>query len=142
MKIKHGFELRATRQPPRFRTETIIDYLYEARRLLIGVLRLCMPAARGVYHAQPTSAIVLGAQLPPDADVAAIEQQLWWRGLGIVVRDGLLVAGADVTVAAQQRRMRGARTFVTRQLRDAGVRGAVRRWALVKTKSRTTKTKA
>lgn len=95
---------------------------------LTGLGRLFTPAARGVYHPQPASRIVLGVALPPDADLDAIGRRLWWRGLGIVARDGQHVAGADITAAAEQRRARQARIFVTRQLRDAGVRGAVRRW--------------
>lgn len=99
-----------------------------ALSLAVGVGRLCTPAARGVYHPQQDSRVVLGVALRDDVDVDALERQLWWRGLGIVERDGHLIAGADITSAVQRRRVRSARTFVTRQLRDAGVRGAVKRW--------------
>jgi hypothetical protein len=101
---------------------------HRLRLWIVGTARLLSPGARGVYHPQPHSAIVLGVALPPSADVDAIGRQLWWRGLGIVARDGQLVAGADVTLAVQQRRARVARAFVTKQLRDAGVRGPVRRF--------------
>jgi hypothetical protein len=97
-------------------------------QLLIGLSRLLTPAARGVYHPQPSSRIVLGVALTAGSDVDAIGRELWWRGLGLVERDGRVVAGADITAAVEQRRTRQARAFVTRQLRDAGVRGAVRRW--------------
>lgn len=103
-------------------------WLMHGWRTLRSALRPLAPGARGVYHPQPDSAIVLGVALPPDADLAALRRRLWWRGLGVVPRAGHWIAGADVTEAVAQRRMRAARTFVTRQLRDAGVRGPVRRW--------------
>lgn len=96
--------------------------------LLVGTARLFTPAARGIYHPQAGSRVVLGVALPPGCDVDLIERELWWRGLGLIERDGRLVAGADITAAVAQRRVRQARAFVTRQLRDAGVRGAVKRW--------------
>ncbi len=96
--------------------------------LMVGISRLCLPAARGVYHPQPHSRVVLGVALPPEADPDTVGARLWWRGLGLVERDGKLIAGADVSAAVQARRLRVARTFVTRQLRDAGVRGPVKRW--------------
>jgi hypothetical protein len=46
----------------------------------------------------------------------------------LVERGGYTIAGADVTTAVQLRRMRHARALVTKQLRDAGIRGAVKRW--------------
>jgi hypothetical protein len=66
--------------------------------------------------------------LPPQVNVDELSRRLWWRGLGLIERDGQVIAGADVTAAVQQRRLRRARWFVTQQLRDAGVRGAVKRW--------------
>ena len=99
-----------------------------AWQLLIGLSRLLTPAARGVYHPQSSSRIILGVMLTDESDLDAIGRELWWRGLGLVERDGQIVAGADITAAVEQRRTRQARAFVTRQLRDAGVRGAVRRW--------------
>lgn len=94
----------------------------------VGLGRLFSPAARGVYHPQVSSHTILGVALPPDTDLDAVSRRLWWRGLGIVVRGGQAIAGADITVAVQQRKVRRARAFVTKQLRDAGVRGAVKRW--------------
>jgi hypothetical protein len=108
----------------------IRSWLSHGWRALLGGLRPFGPGARGVYHPQPMSQIVLGVALPLDADIDTVARQLWWRGLGIVEREGQIVAGADVTEAAVQRRMRAARAFVTRQLRDAGVRGPVRRWEI------------
>ncbi len=107
---------------------TVHGWLRRARRGLIGVLRLWGPGARSVYHPQPLSRVVLGVALPPETDIDAVMRRLWWRGLGVVERNGHIVAGADVTEAVERRRMRAARAFVTRQLRDAGVRGPVRRW--------------
>lgn len=98
------------------------------RVTLAGAGRLFAPTARGVYPPHSNSLIVLGAILPPDADIDAIEQRLWWRGLGIVERDQHLIAGADITAAVHRRRVRQARQFVLKQLRNAGVRGAVTRW--------------
>lgn len=95
---------------------------------LVGLGRLFTPAARGVYHPQSHSRVILGVALHEASDVDAVERELWWRGLGLIERDGQLVAGADITAAVEQRRTRQARAFVTRQLRDAGVRGPVRRW--------------
>ena len=100
------------------------------RLSLVGVGRLCLPGARGVYPPQPLSIVILGAAVPDDVDQDELMRHLWWRGLGLVERSGQLVAGADVTVAVRARRTRFARVFVTRQLRDAGVRGAVKRWEL------------
>lgn len=117
------------RQRPSKRSESSIAYwLTQAKHRLIGMARLFMPRARGVYHPQPHSAVILGVLLPHDADLDAIEAQLWWRGLGVVRRGRDLIAGADVTTAAQHRRLKHARKFVTQQLRDAGVRGPVKRW--------------
>jgi hypothetical protein len=39
-----------------------------------------------------------------------------------------LIAGADITAAVHKRRVRQARQFVIKQLRNAGVRGTVTRW--------------
>ena len=100
----------------------------QLRLVLAGIGRLCLPSARGVYHPQSHSEVILGAALPPGTDLDAIERRLWWRGLGLVERNGQMIAGADVTTALQMRRMRHARALVTRQLRDAGIRGAVKRW--------------
>ena len=97
-------------------------------RRVIGTSRVLLPGARGVYHPQPTSRVILGVALPAGCDADAIGRELWWRGLGLIERDGRLIAGADIDAAVAQRRVRQARAFVTRQLRDAGVRGAVRRW--------------
>jgi hypothetical protein len=102
----------------------------QALHVAIGVARLCTPAARGVYHPQPHCAVILGVALPAGTNIDVLERRLWWRGLGLIERDGRVVAGADITSAVQQRRVRQARTFVTRQLRDAGVRGPVTRWEL------------
>lgn len=99
-----------------------------AWHVTIGIGRLLMPAARGVYHPQSTSRVILGVALPADCDIDAVGRELWWRGLGLIERDGQIIAGADITAAVEQRRVRQARLFVTRQLRDAGIRGAVRRW--------------
>lgn len=96
--------------------------------VLRGLSRLFTPAARGVYHPQASSRVILGVALPRDSDLDAIGRALWWRGLGLIERDGQIIAGADITAAVEQRRVRQARVFVTRQLRDAGVRGALRRW--------------
>jgi hypothetical protein len=101
-----------------------------ALQLLIGVGRLCTPGARGVYHPQAHSPVILGVALPAGTNLDALSQRLWWRGLGVIERDGRIIAGADITIAVQQRRVRQARSFVTRQLRDAGVRGPVTRWEL------------
>lgn len=97
-------------------------------QLLVGLSRLLMLSARGVYHPQASSRVILGVALSPASDVDAITRELWWRGLGLIERDGRIVAGADITAAVERRRVRQARGFVTRQLRDAGVRGPVRRW--------------
>lgn len=97
-------------------------------QMLIGMGRLFTPAARGVYHPQTSSRVILGVALSTGSDLDAIGRELWWRGLGLVEREGRIVAGADITAAVEQRRVRQARMFVTRQLRDAGVRGTVRRW--------------
>lgn len=99
-----------------------------AWQMLVGMSRLFTPGARGVYHPQTSSRVVLGVALPAGSDADAIERELWWRGLGLIEREGRIVAGADITAAVEQRRVRQARAFVTRQLRDAGVRGVVRRW--------------
>jgi hypothetical protein len=114
---------------PTSRSPTAHPWWNAIRLALIGVARLLGPGARGVYHPQPDSPLILGVALPPDAGVDDLQRRLWWRGLGVVECDGVLIAGADVTTAARQRRMRSARAFVTRQLRDAGVRGAVKRWS-------------
>ncbi|WP_152541393.1 hypothetical protein [Kallotenue papyrolyticum] len=103
-------------------------WLMRGWRTFCSALRPLAPGARGVYHPRPDSMLVLGVALPPDADLEALRRRLWWRGLGLVPRAGHWIAGADVTEALAQRRMRAARVFVTRQLRDAGVRGPVRRW--------------
>lgn len=103
-------------------------WLTRGWRALRGALRPLLPGARGVYHPQNDSPIILGVALPPDADLDALRRRLWWRGLGIVPRAGHWIAGADVTEAVARRRMRLARAFVSRQLRDAGVRGPIRRW--------------
>lgn len=95
---------------------------------LVGLGRLLTPAARGVYHPQPHSRVILGVALHEGVAVDVLERELWWRGLALIERDGQIVAGADITAAVEQRRVRQARAFVTRQLRDAGVRGPVRRW--------------
>lgn len=99
---------------------------------MLGVLasaaRLFTPGARGVYPPHSNSVIVLGVALPPDADVDQLGQRLWWRGLGIIERDRHLIAGADITAAVHKRRVRQARQFVIKQLRNAGVRGTVSRW--------------
>jgi hypothetical protein len=100
----------------------------QLRLALVGVGRLCLPSARGVYHPQLHSRVILGVALPPHANLDDVERRLWWRGLGLVERSGQLIAGADVTTAVQLRRMRHARALVTKQLRDAGIRGAVKRW--------------
>lgn len=89
-------------------------WLRRARGILIGALRLWMPGARNVYHPGPLSRVVLGVALPPAAEIDALTRRLWWRGLGIVERDGHIIAGADVTEAVERRRMRAARAFVTR----------------------------
>lgn len=110
------------------RALTLHSFWLQCRHTLAGLARLCSPSARGVYHPQSTSPIVLGVALPPDSDFDAIERRLWWRGLGLIDRDDHIIAGADVTQAARRRHLRAARTFVTRQLRDADVRGPVKRW--------------
>ncbi len=104
--------------------------MQQTLHVLIGVGRLCTPAARGVYHPQASSPVVLGVELPAGTDVDALARRLWWRGLGLIERDSRYIAGADITAAVQQRRVRQARSFVTRQLRDAGVRGQITRWEL------------
>lgn len=103
-------------------------FLARAWSVVIGVARLYTPQARGVFHPRDDSPIVLGVALTERADVDALAQQLWWRGLGLVERNGQVIAGADITLAVQRRRAKHARLFVTRQLRDAGVRGPVKRW--------------
>jgi hypothetical protein len=125
-----GQAARKRSKQPRSRWTTVQQWSRYALHLLIGVGRLCTPAARGVYHPQPHSLVILGVALPEDTDLDALARRLWWRGLGLIERDGRVVAGADITIAVQQRRARQARSFVTRQLRDAGVRGPVTRWEL------------
>jgi hypothetical protein len=104
--------------------------LDQVRRLCMAVARLFMPAARGVYPPHSGSPVVLGIALPPEDDPDELARHLWWRGLGLVQRDGQTIAGADITAAVRMRRVRHAHRFVTRQLRDAGVRGPVKRWEL------------
>jgi hypothetical protein len=106
----------------------IHQWRQQLRLALVGIGRLCLPAARGVYHPHAHSRVVLGIALPPEANLDDLERKLWWRGLGLVERGGYTIAGADVTTAVQLRRMRHARALVTKQLRDAGIRGAVKRW--------------
>lgn len=96
--------------------------------VLAGTARLFTPGARGVYPPHSNSLIVLGVALPPDADKDELGRRLWWRGLGIIERDRHLIAGADITAAVHKRRVRQARQFVIKQLRNAGVRGTVTRW--------------
>lgn len=98
------------------------------RNAISGTIRLFTPSARGVYPPHVDSLIVLGVALPSDADADELARHLWWRGLGIIERDRQTIAGADITVAVENRRVRQARQFVIKQLRDAGVRGAVMRW--------------
>lgn len=119
---------KRAKQPPRW--AVVKHWSQHALHLLIGVGRLCTSGARGVYHPQEHSQVVLGVALPAGTDLDALSRRLWWRGLGLIERDGRFVAGADITSAVQQRRVRQARAFVTRQLRDAGVRGSVTRWEL------------
>ena len=123
--------MSAIRQPARKRAKPqSATHAYAARlwNTLRGIGRLCLPPARGVYHPQSHSAVLLGVALPPDADLGDVSCRLWWRGLGLVERNGRVIAGADVSAAVQQRHLQRARWFVTQQLRDAGVRGAVKRW--------------
>lgn len=120
---------KRAKQPPS-RWTVLKQWSQHALQLLIGVGRLCTPASRGVYHPQAHSPVVLGVALPAGTDLDALSRRLWWRGLGLIERDGRFVAGADITSAVQQRRVRQARAFVTRQLRDAGVRGPITRWEL------------
>ncbi|HEX6287855.1 MAG TPA: hypothetical protein VFZ66_01625 [Herpetosiphonaceae bacterium] len=129
--------MRAIEQPARKRAKqppsrwaVLNHWSQQALHILVGVGRLCTPSARGVYHPQSWSPVVLGVALPAGTDVDVLERRLWWRGLGLIERDGRVIAGADITAAVQQRRVRQARAFVTRQLRDAGVRGQVARWEL------------
>lgn len=96
--------------------------------VLAGAARLFTPGARGVYPPHSNSLIVLGVMLPRGTDKDALSSRLWWRGLGIIERDRHLIAGADITVAVHKRRVRQARQFVIKQLRNAGVRGVVTRW--------------
>lgn len=96
--------------------------------VLAGAARLFTPGACGVYSPHSNSLIVLGVALPPDADKDELGKRLWWRGLGIIERDRRLIAGADITAAVHKRRVRQARQFVIKQLRNAGVRGTVMRW--------------
>ncbi len=121
--------MSAIRQSARRRARPqFATHMQRLWHVLRGIGRLCLPAARGVYHPQQHSGVLLGVALPPDTDLDDVSRRLWWRGLGLVERDGRVIAGADVTAAVQQRRLRRARWFVTQQLRDAGVRGAVKRW--------------
>lgn len=119
------------RQPSRNRrsipttTQRVLRWL---RGAISGTVRLFLPGARGVYPPHPDSLIVLGIALPADADIDDLSGRLWWRGLGIVERNRHVIAGADITAAVQNRRVRQARQFVIKQLRDAGIRGAVTRW--------------
>ncbi len=96
--------------------------------VLAGAARLFTPGARGVYPPHSNSLIVLGVALPPGVDKDELGRRLWWRGLGIIERDRHLIAGADITAAVHKRRVRQARQFVIKQLRNAGVRGTVSRW--------------
>ena len=118
---------KRAKQPPS-RWAVVKHWSQYALHVLIGVGRLCTSGARGVYHPQEHSPVVLGVALSAGTDLDTLERRLWWRGLGVIERDGRVIAGADITSAVQQRRVRQARTFVTRQLRDAGVRGPVARW--------------
>ncbi len=102
----------------------------QAPRLLLAVARLFTPAARGVYPPHIDSPVIIGVVLAPDVDPDETARRLWWRGLGIVQRDGQIIAGADITAAVYQHRVRKAHQFVTKQLRSAGVRGRIRRWEL------------
>ncbi len=121
---------RARTWTQRWQRGTLSRLLDQARRLFMAVARLFMPAARGVYPPHSGSPVVLGIALPPEVDPDELARHLWWRGLGLVQRDGQTIAGADITAAVQMRRVRHAHRFVTRQLRDAGVRGPVKRWEL------------
>lgn len=125
-----GQPARKRRKQPPSRWAVVKEWSRQGLQLLIGAGRLCTPSARGVYHPQEHSLVVLGVALPPGTDLDAVSRRLWWRGLGLIERDGRFVAGADITIAVQQRRVRQARSFVTRQLRDAGVRGPITRWEL------------
>lgn len=120
---------RRTRDATSWSYTTIMRYwsaqLWE---MIVGVAQVCSPLARGVFHPGPDSARVLGVALPPNADLPDLERRLWWRGLGIVQRNGLMIAGADVTQAVADRRTTQARRFVTHQLRAAGIRGPVKRY--------------
>ena len=102
--------------------------LGQAWRFVVAIIRLFLPAARGVYPPHSNSPIVLGIALSSDTDPNDVSRQLWWRGLGLVQRDGQIVAGADVTAAVRMHRVRPAHEFVARQLRDAGIRGRIKRW--------------
>jgi hypothetical protein len=125
-----GQSTRKQAKGPASKWTLVKGWMQQTLDLLIGVGRLCTPAARGVYHPQASSAVILGVALPAGTDVDVVARRLWWRGLGLIERDGRVIAGADITAAVQQRRVRQARAFVTRQLRDAGVRGQVTRWEL------------
>ncbi len=96
--------------------------------VVAGAARLFTPGARGVYPPHSNSLIVLGVALPPGTDQDELGKRLWWRGLGVIERDRHLIAGADITAAVHKRRVRQARQFVIKQLRNAGVRGTVSRW--------------
>ena len=96
--------------------------------VLAGAARLFTPGARGVYPPHSNSLIVLGVALPSGTDKDELGKRLWWRGLGVIERDRHLIAGADITAAVHKRRVRQARQFVIKQLRNAGVRGTVSRW--------------
>ncbi len=96
--------------------------------VLAGAARLFTPGARGVYPPHSNSVIVLGVALPSGVDKDELGRRLWWRGLGIIERDRHSIAGADITAAVHKRRVRQARQFVIKQLRNAGVRGTVSRW--------------
>ncbi len=116
-----------TRKQRRHR-QTASNMLGRAWRLAIAVARLFLPAARGVYPPHTNSPIVLGIALSSDTDPDEVSRLLWWRGLGLIQRDGQIVAGADVTAAVRMHRVRPAHEFVARQLRDAGIRGRIKRW--------------
>jgi hypothetical protein len=115
-------------QPKRAAPATPQRVVRWLRSVLAGIGRLFTPGARGVYPPHRDSLIVLGVALPHNTDIDDLARRLWWRGLGVVERERHVIVGADITAAVQKRRVRQARQFVIKQLRNAGVRGVVKRW--------------
>jgi hypothetical protein len=121
---------QSSNRSTRKQQSSISQLIKQMPNLLLALARLFTPSSRGVYPPHDDSLVVIGIPLASDADPDEVARRLWWRGLGLVERDGEIVAGADITASVYAHRVRQAHKFVSKQLRSAGVRGRIRRWEL------------